>query len=117
MAVVICAVVDRFIVVLVTVGSSEEARQLAHALVQERLAACVNRLKGIESVYRWLGNVEESEEDLLIIKTTEDLFERLKSRIRELHSYSVPEIIALPILHGNEDYLSWLGEQVSPEQK
>lgn len=90
---------------------------MAHALVQEQLAACVNRLTGVQSVYRWLGRVEESEEDLLIIKTRADLFDRLKSRIRELHSYSVPEIIALPIVDGNEDYLNWLAEQVSGGRK
>ncbi len=106
-----------FIVVLVTVGASEEADRLAHALVEEQLAACVNRLKGVQSVYRWLGQVEESGEDLLIIKTKADLFERLKVRIRELHSYSVPEIIALPIIDGSEDYLEWLEEQVYGNQK
>src|SRR5574342_546429 len=109
--------VNGFIVVFVTAGSSEEADRLARALVQERLAACVNRLSGVESIYRWLGRVEESDEQLLIIKTKADLFDRLKGRVQELHSYSVPEIIALPIVNGSEEYLSWLEEQVSGDRK
>ena len=101
-----------FIVVYVTVGSPGEGERLAHALVEERLAACVSRLGPVRSVYRWQGQIEQSEEELLIIKTKRDLFERLKSRVQKLHSYSVPEIIALPILEGNEAYLKWLEEQL-----
>lgn len=103
---------DEFIVVFVTVGSGAEADRLAHALVEERLAACVNRVKGVKSVYRWQGKVEESEEELLIIKTRSQLFDRLRERVQALHSYEVPEVIALPILAANEDYLKWLGEQL-----
>ncbi len=101
-----------YIVVLVTVGSVGEADKLGCSLVEERLAACVNRVGPIQSVYRWQGRIEEEEEYLLIIKTREDLFARLKTRIVSLHSYSVPEIIALPIVEGNESYLQWLGEQL-----
>jgi uncharacterized protein involved in tolerance to divalent cations len=101
-----------FIVVFVTVGSLEEGERLASALVEERLAACVNRLGPVQSTYRWEGQVERSEEHLLIIKTREGLFDRLKKRVQELHSYSVPEVIALPILIGNEGYLKWLEEQL-----
>jgi len=101
-----------FIVVYVTVGSAEEADRLACTLVEERLAACVNRIRPIRSIYRWKGKVEQSEEELLIIKTRGELFHRLKTRVQELHSYSVPEIIALPILDGSEGYLKWLKEQV-----
>ncbi|MBI1993618.1 MAG: divalent-cation tolerance protein CutA [Deltaproteobacteria bacterium] len=103
---------EEFIVVYVTVGSAEEGERLAQALVGERLAACVNRLGPVRSVYRWQGQVEQSEEQLLIIKTKRELFGALKKRVQELHSYSVPEIIALPILEGSESYLQWLGEQV-----
>jgi len=103
---------SEFIMVYITVGSSEEGDRLARALVEERLAACVNRIRPVQSVYRWQGKVEQSEEELLIIKTGEHLFERLKKRVEELHSYSVPEIIAVPILKGNESYLHWLGEQL-----
>lgn len=101
-----------FIVVFVTVGSSSEGERLARALVEERLAACVNRIAAVRSVYRWEGNVEESTEDLLVIKTRADLFVALEKRVRELHSYAVPEVIALPIINGGESYLRWLGEQV-----
>jgi periplasmic divalent cation tolerance protein len=101
-----------FIVVYVTVGSPDEGDRLASALVEERLAACVNRIRPVRSTYRWQGKVEQSEEELLIIKTKRDLFDRLKKRVEGLHSYSVPEIIALPILEGSEGYLKWLEEQL-----
>ncbi len=106
-----------FIVVYVTVGSPDEGDKLAHALVEERLAACVNRVGHVRSTYRWQGKVEQGEEDLLIIKTKGELFDRLRKRVQELHSYSVPEIIALPILGGSEEYLQWLGEQLAGSDK
>jgi periplasmic divalent cation tolerance protein len=101
-----------FIVVFVTVGSAAEGERLAQALVEERLAACVNRIPNIQSVYRWEGKVEQSGEELLVIKTGRQLFTALEKRVRELHSYEVPEIIALPLIEGNEAYLRWLEEQV-----
>jgi periplasmic divalent cation tolerance protein len=101
-----------FIVVLVTAGSSVEGERLARALVEERLAACVNRIAGVQSVYRWEDKVEQSAEELLVIKTRAERFAALEKRVRELHSYSVPEIIALPVVGGSESYLHWLGEQV-----
>ena len=104
---------SEFIVVFVTVGSAKEGEGLARALVEEQLAACVNRIKAIQSIYRWQGHVEQSEEELLIIKTRRDLFDRLKKRVQELHSYSVPEVMALPILDGSESYLRWLGEELT----
>jgi len=106
-----------FVVVFVTVGSSKEGERLARALVEEQLAACVNRIKGIQSIYRWQGQVEQSEEELLVIKSRRDLFDRLKKRVQELHSYSVPEIIALPIVDGNENYLRWLEEELMRKDK
>lgn len=104
---------QEFIVIYVTAGSTSEASRLARALVEERLAACVNQIGPIQSVYRWEGNLEESVEQLLIIKSRKDLFPALEKRVRELHSYSVPEIVALPIIDGSPDYLRWLGEQVT----
>jgi uncharacterized protein involved in tolerance to divalent cations len=101
-----------FIVVYVTAGSADEGQRIAGALVEERLAACVNRVTGVRSTYRWEGRVERADEELLIVKTSRDLFERLKKRIAELHSYSVPEIIALPIIDGSESYLKWLHEEL-----
>ncbi|MDZ4341643.1 MAG: divalent-cation tolerance protein CutA [Candidatus Binatia bacterium] len=102
-----------FIVVFVTAGSSAEGERVARALVEERLAACVNRIPAVQSVYRWEGKVEESTEELLVIKTRADRFAALEKRVSELHSYSVPEVIALPIVSGSEAYLKWLGEQVA----
>jgi periplasmic divalent cation tolerance protein len=104
---------QEFILVYVTAGSAAEGDRLARALVEERLAACVNRIAPVQSVYRWQGKVEQSEEELLIVKTRKALFAALESRVRELHSYSVPEIIAVPIVDGSEGYLRWLGEQLS----
>jgi periplasmic divalent cation tolerance protein len=101
-----------FIVVYVTVSSADEGRRIARALVEERLAACVNQLPGIRSIYRWQGKIEESTEELLIIKTNKDLFAALQKRVCELHSYAVPEVIAVPVTAGSEPYLQWLDEQV-----
>ena len=103
---------NRFIVVYVTVESAEEGKRLASALVEERLAACVNCLGPVQSTYRGKGQVERSEEQLLSSKTSEGLFDRLNKRVQELHSYSVPEVIALPIVDGNEGYLKWLEDQL-----
>ena len=102
---------QKFIVVYVTAGSSAEGERLARALVEERLAACVNRIAPVRSFYRWEGKLEQSEEQLLIIKTQRRLFAALEKRVRELHSYAVPEIVALPIIDGSQDYLRWLSEQ------
>lgn len=104
---------QEFIVVFVTVGSPAEGDRLARILVDERLAACVNRIAPVRSVYRWQGKVEQSEEDLLIIKTRKSAFPALEKRVREIHSYSVPEVIALPIIEGSSGYLRWLGDAVS----
>ena len=104
-----------FIVVFVTAGSAEEGERIAAALVEERLAACVNRLSGVRSVYRWEGKVERADEELLVIKSRRALFDRVKKRVAELHSYSVPEIIALPLVDGSDSYLRWLDEELAKE--
>lgn len=101
-----------FIVVYVTVASSEEGQRIARALVEERLAACVNLVKGVESIYRWQGKVEQSQEELLVIKSKQELFSRLRDRVKALHSYTVPEIVALPVLEGGKEYLQWWAEQL-----
>lgn len=100
-----------YIIVFVTAASEEEAALIGKALVGERLAACVNIIRSIRSIYRWQGRIEDSQEVLLIIKTKSILFENLKKRVKELHSYSVPEIIALPLVEGDEQYLNWLGQE------
>ena len=106
---------SEFLVVYIT-ASGENARDLASALVREKLAACVNRIPGVESTYTWEGRVERDTEDLLIVKTRTDLFDRLKQRVQELHGYDVPEIIAVPIVAGSESYLEWMTASLSGEQ-
>jgi periplasmic divalent cation tolerance protein len=96
------------LVVLVTVPNAETADTLAEALVGERLAACVNVLPPMRSVYRWKGAVERDAEQLCLVKTTRAGFERLRARIVELHPYEVPEVIALPVERGHAAYLEWL---------
>jgi len=103
------------IVVLVTCGSLKEGRRIARALVEARLAACVNVLRTpVESIYRWKGNVEAAKEFLLIVKTSRARLAALETAVKRLHSYDVPEIIALPIEKGSRDYLAWLAESVRP---
>ena len=106
---------SEFLVVYIT-ASGENARDLASALVREKLAACVNRIPGVESTYTWEGRVERDTEDLLIVKTRTDLFDRLKERVQALHGYDVPEIIAVPIAAGSESYLEWMTASLSGEQ-
>lgn len=97
-----------FVMAYMTAGSRDEARSIARALVEERLAACVNILDGMTSVYRWEGAVEESTETVLIAKTREELFDALVARVVALHSYDVPCVIKLPFDEGNPEYLEWL---------
>ena len=98
------------IVVMVTCGSEEEALKIARSLVEERLAACVNLFPPVRSIYRWDGKIWDEKEWLLIIKTQQNRFEELEKRVKVLHSYSVPEIISLPITEGSSAYLNWLGQ-------
>lgn len=100
------------VVVLCTCQSDEEAFRIAETLVDQRLAACVNVLPPIGSIYRWQGSVERAQETLVLIKTTQARFPALRQRIMELHSYDTPEIIALAVIEGSEKYLGWLREQV-----
>jgi periplasmic divalent cation tolerance protein len=99
-------------IVLTTAGSQEEARKIAHGLVERRLAACVNIVGPTKSVYRWQGKVETAEELLLVIKTIAAAFPRVRDAIRELHSYEVPECVMLSVADGSEKYLRWLEESV-----
>ncbi|MDJ1181738.1 divalent-cation tolerance protein CutA [Roseofilum casamattae] len=105
-----------YLVVLVTAPSEEEATKIAGVLVECQLAACVS-LAPIQSVYTWQGNIERDREWQLTIKTARSIFPELERKIRELHSYEVPEIIAIPIIAGSQEYLSWLGQSLNPQSK
>jgi periplasmic divalent cation tolerance protein len=105
---------DDILLVLTTVGTDEQAERIAAALVEERLAACVNIVPGVRSVYRWKGEVCRDEERLLVIKTTGPAFDALRGRIRELHAYEMPEIVAIRPSAGDPAYLNWLRESVGP---
>jgi periplasmic divalent cation tolerance protein len=99
------------IVVFNTCGTHDEARSVAHALVEARVAACVNIVPQVESVYRWQGKVERAQEWLLVIKTRRALLEKLMETLTSLHSYEVPEIIAVPVVDGLAVYLEWIGAE------
>jgi periplasmic divalent cation tolerance protein len=99
-------------IILTTASSEDEARKIARHLVKNRLAACVNVIPHIESIYRWQGKVESSTECLLLIKTTAQAFPAVRDAIGELHSYELPECIAIPVEDGSTAYLQWLGESV-----
>jgi len=100
-------------IVLTTAGSEEEARKIARHVVEERLAACVNIIPQVVSIYCWQNKVEESREWLLIIKTTAAAFEAVRQAIAQLHSYDLPECICLTIADGSPNYLAWIDESVS----
>ena len=98
------------IVVFVTSSGVRQARKIARVLVEEKLAACANVISAVRSIYRWEGKVAEENECLMIIKTTRDRFDEVRASVERLHSYSVPEVIALPIVDGAPNYLAWLAE-------
>jgi periplasmic divalent cation tolerance protein len=108
---------EETLVVLVTAPTMEQAAQLGRTLVEERLAACANLVPGLRSIYRWQDAVQDDAEVLLLIKTTAARFDRLAQRVRELHSYETPEVLALPVVAGSPAYLQWLTAQVGPEDK
>ena len=99
-----------YIVVFITVPEIEVGENIAKILVEEKLAACVNITGKVNSTYFWQGNIENDDEYLLIIKTRKDKFEELEKKVKENHPYTVPEIIAIPIVLGSEDYLNWIDE-------
>jgi periplasmic divalent cation tolerance protein len=100
-----------YVVAFITTASYEEARKIADALVAQRKAACVNIVPKVNSTFRWKGKIENAEESLLVVKTRARLFPEVVSVVKGIHSYEVPEIIALPIVEGNPDYLAWLKEE------
>jgi periplasmic divalent cation tolerance protein len=99
-------------IILTTAGSEEEARKIARSLVERQLAACVNIVPQIESVYAWQGKVESTREWLLLIKTTAEKFAAVRDAIHELHSYDLPECIAIAVDDGSSEYLQWIADSV-----
>ncbi len=102
-----------YIIVFIMVKSDKEGEKIASALLKEKLAACVNMISGAKSFFRWKGQISTEDEVLLIAKTKDVLFESLKKRVLELHSYEVPEIIATAILAGSEKYLDWIKKETA----
>jgi len=106
-------VVTDKLVVLTTCETEDQARYMARHLVEHRLAACVNILPCAQSVYRWKDAIEESPEFVLIIKSRRDVFPRLRDAIAHLHTYEVPEVIALPVIEGSDAYLQWIDRETA----
>ena len=104
------------IVVLSTCASADEAERIARRLIDERLAACVNVISPVRSFYRWKGAVEDFAEWLLIIKSSRELFPTLSAALESAHSYELPEIIAIPIVEGSPNYLSWIERELRPAE-
>ena len=98
-------------VILVTCGTEDEGARIARALVERRLVACVNLIPGVRSIYRWEGKIEDAREVLLVAKTTAERVGQVTAAVRELHSYSCPETIALDVTEGAERYLAWVAEE------
>jgi len=101
-------------VVLITVSGEEEARKVSGVLLEKRQAACVNIVPGVSSRYWWEGRLEEARESLLVVKTRADAVPEVVRLVKEAHSYSVPEIIALPVIGGSPDYLDWIDRETAP---
>lgn len=102
--------------VYVTASDLEEAERIGEAVVDARLAACANVLDGMRSIFRWQGSVQKGREAILILKTREDLFDDLKQRIIELHSYELPCVVAMPITGGHEPFLDWVASESGPSE-
>ena len=104
------------IVIFVTCKDEIEAQKISSKLLEEHLVACVNIVKHVKSLFHWEGNIEQADEVLLSIKTRRDLFDAVKHEVKELHSYDVPEVIAIPIVEGDEDYLNWIKKETHIEK-
>jgi len=99
-----------YIVVLVTAKDEQEAQAIAQALLKDKLVACVNILPGVKSFFWWDGKIDKAEEVMLVLKTRKALFKEVEVKVRSVHSYQTPEIIAIPIIAGNDDYLNWIND-------
>ena len=102
-----------FIVILITAGSVEEGEKIANALVESRLAACANIIPSVRSIFFWEGKTCQESEVLLVVKSRRQLLEKIIDKVKQVHSYKVPEIIALPVIDGSREYLKWVEESTS----
>ena len=102
---------SNYIVIFITTSSINEAKKIGRSLVEEKLAACSNIISPIRSIYSWRGEICDDKETLIILKTKKNLFKQIENRVKELHSYEVPEIIAIPIIEGSDKYLSWVRDE------
>ena len=102
---------SNYIIIYITTASVNEAKKIGRALVEEKLAACSNIISPIRSIYSWQGKICDDKEALMVLKTRKRLFKQIVKRVEKLHSYDVPEIIAMPIIEGSSKYLSWLNEE------
>ena len=105
------------IMIFVTASTIDEARKIGQILVEESLVACCNIVQAVESIFKWQGKLHVEREALMICKTQEDLFNAVEKRVKQLHSYEVPEIIALPITRGSKHYLDWVAKETEPGQQ
>lgn len=96
------------IIVFSTCSTTEEASQIARKLIEERLAACVNVTPAVRSFYRWKGSIEQADECMLVIKSSRDLFDRLRAELEKVHTYEVPEVVAVAVVDGSPNYLNWI---------
>jgi periplasmic divalent cation tolerance protein len=108
---------DGNVVIFITAGTHEEARTVGHTLVERRAAACVNIAPNLTSIFWWQDKLETDQENLLIVKTRASKVEEVVRLVKGIHSYEVPEVIALPIIGGNRDYLEWIGEEVGHQAR
>ena len=103
----------KYIVVLITTGSAEEAQQISRILLEQRKVACVNTIPKVDSLFWWEDKLDSAQENLLIAKTKASLLPEIINLVKKVHSYDVPEIIALPIVGGNQEYLEWIEQSVA----
>jgi len=104
----------QYIIILVTAKDKKEAEKIARGLLESKLIACANIVEGIQSLFWWRGKIDSSKEVLLILKTKKSFFKKISIKVKSLHSYQTPEIIALPIINGSKDYLAWISMSIGP---
>ena len=104
---------SRKIIIFITTASKKEAEKIAGTLVKEKLAACCNIIDSVSSIFRWKGKICNENELLLIVKSSSELFNEIVKKVKAMHSYDVPEIIALPIIDGSDDYLKWIDDEIN----